>query len=390
MKTKELEIDISPKIIAADREKKTLNKPFRTPDGPKKFSVYVKNEKGNVVKVNFGDPNMEIKRDDPARRKNFRARHNCANPGPKWKARYWSCYQWRAGAPVKGSQEVLTLETEAGKGLWHNIQKKKDRLGKNYKPAKPGDKDYPKQDALKKAQANEEEWDGISFWEQAELLKIWPDLAKAEEMMESEDEMESEESEMEEYKSEYLEMSIGSLNSIKTHAENILNALNDEKIKENLTEPFLQAKIAITEDYMVMIHNYVMFAEESDANYMSSEPMFMVGQKVRNTNKSCYHYGSEGIIKEIKDLPEKMGKVISYEVTNDGPTFKKGDVLTKTMDQLSRAQAYASYEEEEEYKSMCETEGQNFKDFLQKCIPSKQGTDKEKFQSCLLEYKKNK
>ena len=77
-----------------------LNNPFRTPKGPKKFSVYVKNEKGNVVKVNFGDPNMEIKRDDPARRKSFRARHNCSDPGPKWKARYWSCYQWRAGAKV--------------------------------------------------------------------------------------------------------------------------------------------------------------------------------------------------------------------------------------------------------------------------------------------------
>ena len=64
-----------------------LNKPFLTPGGPKKFSVYVKNENGNVVKVNFGDPNMEIKRDDPARRKSFRARHNCDNPGPKTKAR---------------------------------------------------------------------------------------------------------------------------------------------------------------------------------------------------------------------------------------------------------------------------------------------------------------
>ena len=71
-----------------------LNKPFRTPDGPKKSSVYVKNEKGNVVKVNFGDPNMEIKKDNPARRKSFRARHNCDNPGPKWKARYWSCRAW--------------------------------------------------------------------------------------------------------------------------------------------------------------------------------------------------------------------------------------------------------------------------------------------------------
>ena len=74
--------------------KVTLNKPFYTPDGPKKSAVYVKNEKGNVVKVTFGDPNMEIKRDDPARRKSFRARHNCDNPGPKTKARYWACKAW--------------------------------------------------------------------------------------------------------------------------------------------------------------------------------------------------------------------------------------------------------------------------------------------------------
>ena len=76
----------------------SLNDPVR--GGSKKFYVYVKNEKGNVVKVSFGDPNMEIKRDDPARRKSFRARHDCANPGPKWKARYWSCWQWRASAKV--------------------------------------------------------------------------------------------------------------------------------------------------------------------------------------------------------------------------------------------------------------------------------------------------
>ncbi len=75
--------------------KVTLNKPFRTSDGPKKFSVYVKNEKGNVVKVNFGDPNMKIKKNIPERRKSFRARHQCdTNPGPKWKARYWSCKAW--------------------------------------------------------------------------------------------------------------------------------------------------------------------------------------------------------------------------------------------------------------------------------------------------------
>ena len=80
---------------ASDKNKgKKLNKPFRTPGGPKKFSVYVKNDKGNIIKVNFGDPNMRIKDNIPGRRKNFRARHNCDNPGPKTKARYWSCRQW--------------------------------------------------------------------------------------------------------------------------------------------------------------------------------------------------------------------------------------------------------------------------------------------------------
>ena len=80
----------------------TLNKPFRSNDGKKKFYVYVKNEKGNIIRLGFGDPNMEIKRDDPKRRKSFRARHRCDTPGPKYKARYWSCYQWRAGAKVEG------------------------------------------------------------------------------------------------------------------------------------------------------------------------------------------------------------------------------------------------------------------------------------------------
>ena len=61
----------------------------------KKFKVYVKDPKtGNVKKVNFGDPNMRIKKSNPARRKSFRARHNCANPGPRTKARYWSCRKW--------------------------------------------------------------------------------------------------------------------------------------------------------------------------------------------------------------------------------------------------------------------------------------------------------
>jgi len=201
------EEEITQEAWAAEEKKgKTLNKPFRTSGGPKKFSVYVKNEKGNVVKVNFGDPNMEIKRDDPARRKSFRARHNCDNPGPKTKAKYWSCKMWSKKSVTKvtkgeeqAEEEVLefldesesaltekqkklpkaiqesikkkqgnkskdssdkkdkdTEESDAKKGLWENIRDKKKREGKNYKPAKPGDKDYPDPKALKKAQKSSE------------------------------------------------------------------------------------------------------------------------------------------------------------------------------------------------------------------------------------------
>lgn len=74
--------------------KVSLGKPFLTPDGPKKRSVYVKKPDGKVVKVNFGDKKMKIKKSNPARRKSFRARHRCENPGPRWKARYWSCRAW--------------------------------------------------------------------------------------------------------------------------------------------------------------------------------------------------------------------------------------------------------------------------------------------------------
>jgi len=69
-----------------------LNKPMA--GDVKKFKVYVKNDKGNVVKVNFGQKGVRIKKSNPGKRKNFRARHNCDNPGPKHKARYWSCRKW--------------------------------------------------------------------------------------------------------------------------------------------------------------------------------------------------------------------------------------------------------------------------------------------------------
>ena len=72
--------------------KVALGKPMQ--GDVKKFKVYVKNPKGNVVKVNFGDPDMKIKKSNPERRRSFRARHNCDNPGPRHKARFWSCKKW--------------------------------------------------------------------------------------------------------------------------------------------------------------------------------------------------------------------------------------------------------------------------------------------------------
>jgi len=213
-----MNIDLTNHILSA-KEGKTLNKPFRTPKGPKKFSVYVKNEKGNVVKVNFGDPSMEIKRDDPNRRKSFRARHNCENPGPKTKARYWSCKMWERSKSVtdytKGSEEwdgvtltdhdvLLTLNpslafveeevTEDGDcecggcgcggsdaSLWENIRKKRERIknGSGEKMRKKGDKGAPTSEQVEKAKASDDEIEMIA----AQLAKSVDQLQELQEMM---------------------------------------------------------------------------------------------------------------------------------------------------------------------------------------------------------------
>ena len=138
-------------IDYSEAEKKTLNKPFRLPSGSKKkFGVYVKNPKGNVVMVKFGDPNMEIKRDDPDRRRNFRARHQCdTNPGPKHKARYWSCRFW-SKKPVSKmtSSEAVAWDDEEILSEWS--------------------------------------WDDANFADQQDLLNSLPFLAEVKEIVEEE------------------------------------------------------------------------------------------------------------------------------------------------------------------------------------------------------------
>ena len=407
---KNIEIDFSSSL--AKKGKAPLNKPFRLPSGSKKkFGVYVKNDKGNIVKVTFGDPNMSIKRDNPERRKAYRSRHGCDNPGPKWKANYWSCKMWSAkpvskitgscGKPncgsVQNSEQEITLEADIqakNKGLWYNIQQKKKRMGKNYRPAKPGSPNRPSQEALKKAQAadylNEEyEWDGETEFDQNELLKMDSTLAQVEEIEDPADELED-------YKEDFYGMIVGSINSIYQHAKNVMDKVNDPMVKENLTEPFLQQMAILAEDYMITIHNYVMFNKENEGSEDMKESeasvMFKVGDKVRNVNAECKHYGSEGIVKEIRDLPEDMGYAVIYECTNDGSSWKKGDMLGKTEIQLVKASYNEKYqiEADEEYKKMMTIEGEKFNEFLKKCVPTKKGDDKSKFKSCLEDYKKNK
>jgi hypothetical protein len=273
--------------IRAAKDKKALNKPFRTPKGPKKFSVYVKNEKGNVVKVNFGDPNMEIKRDDPARRKSFRARHQCdTSPGPRWKAKYWSCKMWE-------SKKSVTDYTT--KGSVDDIV---------------------------------HQWDGITLWDEADLLKIAPHLSKAQEITEEI------ENESEEGNEEAAEMAMAQLAYIADNSKDLLEKLRANPSMAEEIEPWVQSKITLMEDYLFAVYNYLVYSQKEDEKEMEVEKEMEAGMRVLNINASCKHYNSEGFIKEIKDLPNDMGKVVAYEVINEGVNFKKGDILTKTINQI--------------------------------------------------------
>lgn len=137
-------------IDYSEAEQKTLNKPFRLPSGSnKKFGVYVKNDKGNVVVVKFGDPNMEIKRDNPDRRKNFRARHQCdTNVGPKWKARYWSCKFWSKKPVSSLASESFLLSDDDGMD-W--------------------------------------DWDDSGFLNQQDLFDLWPELSSIDNFVEEQE-----------------------------------------------------------------------------------------------------------------------------------------------------------------------------------------------------------
>lgn len=89
-------VSVDAESIQSEAEYHGKNVPLgkKLPGDVKKSKVYVRKPNGKIVKVNFGDKKMRIKKSNPKRRKSFRARHNCKNPGPRWKARYWSCRSW--------------------------------------------------------------------------------------------------------------------------------------------------------------------------------------------------------------------------------------------------------------------------------------------------------
>lgn len=197
-----------------EAEKKTLNKPFRLPSGSKKkFGVYVKNPKGNVVMVKFGDPNMEIKRDDSGHRKNFRARHHCdTNPGPKWKARYWSCRMWEGGKSV----------TEVTKGSLA-------------------------QDMM----------DMEDVYDQQNLLIENPSLTEA-------PEVEDQNEEMIDYHQEAVEMAMINVSSMMKKLQEIQALIEGGgEAPMEATEAWVAAKLTIAEDYISTVHTYLS-AESSE------------------------------------------------------------------------------------------------------------------------------
>ena len=228
------EDDYSAFAAENSKDEKRLNKPFRTPNGPKKFSVYVKNDKGNVVKVNFGDPNMSIKRDDPERRKSFRARHNCDNPGPKWKARYWSCKFWSTPSVTKLLAENI-MENEKIVELQTELDSVKAEL-----------ENYKKVEAEKRAQEIE-----LLQRQIAELT----DVAKA-----AKDALSAKEIELSESKASYeakldeAKASINTLQADKKNAER-MNLLVSANVDSTKAEDILKTWASLSDEQFASIVN---------------------------------------------------------------------------------------------------------------------------------------
>jgi hypothetical protein len=120
---------------------------------------------------------------------------------------------------------------------------------------------------------------------------------------------------LEEYKNDFYQMSVGSLNSIKKHADNILESLENPVVKENLTESWLQGKIAITEDYMLTIHNYVMFVEDNDEETEESE----VDAAAEDLTVDNMYFPEASEYVTAEEVAFDESDVIEYDIAKERP-----------------------------------------------------------------------
>ena len=163
-----------PNCVKKADESKPLNKPMRD-DGNKKFKVFVRDPStGNIVTVRFGDPNMEIKRDNPERRSSFRARHKCSEQKDITSAAYWSCKMWEKTSSVsdnvnKSNWEVWLEKNNATETSHKDGEKKHEWDGKF---SSSNTKDEVKDE---KAQSEEEPLEELTDGklEEVEKLKSW-------------------------------------------------------------------------------------------------------------------------------------------------------------------------------------------------------------------------
>jgi hypothetical protein len=137
-------------------------------------------------------------------------------------------------------------------------------------------------------------------------------------------------------------MALGQLAFISDFSKDLLERLGKNPALANKLEPWVQSKITIIEDYLASVHSYMVYPSDEKGFEVEDETGLKEGMRVMNVNADCKHYGSEGIVKQILNLPDDMGKIVAYEVINDGPTYKKGDILKKTIDQLQALEAIAN------------------------------------------------
>ena len=166
-----------PNCVKKADESKPLNKPMRD-DGSKKFKVFVRDPStGNIVTVRFGDPNMEIKRDNPERRSSFRARHKCSEQKDITSAAYWSCKMW---------EKTSSVSDNVNKSNWESWLEKNNAIETSHKDEKEKEEwdgkfssstieDEVKDDKDDKAVSEEEPLDELTEGklEEIEKLKSW-------------------------------------------------------------------------------------------------------------------------------------------------------------------------------------------------------------------------